>query len=107
MGNGCKVESDDFFLTKGLHLPLSEVCAVVADDAMRVAESKDYLLEEFGRSFAVKFLNGLDFYPFGELVDCDQEVRHASTSRFELTHHVHPPDDKGPCQWYGFQSRCG
>ena len=65
------------FLTKGLHLPFSKICAIVGDDAVRVAKSEDYLLEEFGRCFAVKFFDGLDFYPFGELVDCDQEVCHA------------------------------
>ena len=74
---------------------------------MRVAESEDYLLEEFGRRFAVKLFDGLDFHSFGELVDCDQKMCHATTSCFELTHHVHPLDGKGPCQWYGFLSRYG
>ena len=72
-----------------------------------VAESEDYLLEKLGRRFAVELFDGLDFYPFCELVDCDQEMRHATTSCFELTHHVHPPDGKWTSQWYGFQSRCG
>ena len=107
VGDKRQVETDAFLLAEGLHLSFSKICAVVGDDVVRVAKSEDELLEELGCGLAVEFLDRFDFDPFGELVDCDEQLCHATASCLELTQHVYSPDCKWPCQRDGLQSRGG
>ena len=63
---------------------------------MRIAVAVDDIFEEFDGCLAIELLDGLHFNPLGELVDHDQEMGHASTSRLESSHHVQAPDGERP-----------
>src|SRR5664279_830904 len=97
MCDRCYVESDPFFLTEPSKSSLGKVCAIIRNDAMRIAISQDNVLEERHSRVAVTFPYRLNFYPLGELIHHHQHVGHVATSRFECSHHVQTPHSKWPC----------
>src|SRR5664279_1513957 len=97
MRDRCYVESDPFFLTEPGKSSLGEVCAIIRNDAMRIAISQDNVLEKRHSRVAVTFSYWFYFYPLGELIHHHQHVGHVTPSWLECSHHVQTPHSKRPC----------
>ena len=73
MRNRGKTELDAEFFAELVKLSGSEVAAIVRDDTVRYAEPTGDASEEFDGCGGRLVGDGHGFYPFGELVDCNQE----------------------------------
>src|SRR3954452_13053603 len=67
-----EVESNPLFLAEFCHLSFCEVCAVVRDYTMWIAEPVDEFSEELGCCLAIGVFDWFGFDPLGEFVDCDK-----------------------------------
>ena len=103
MCHGGQVEEDAGDGAVLLERALGEVGVVVGDDAVRHAVAHRYVLDEPDGCWPVQFLDWPCFDPLGELVNCHQQVRHATSSGFEGSHHVESPDREGPGDPYGVE----
>ena len=73
-----------------------EVGAVVGDDAVWDAISRGDVGDESPGSRPIQLLDWPGIYPLGELVHIDKQMSHAAACCLEWSHHVQPPDGKGP-----------
>ena len=81
MGNGRKVQSDALRRAETGQGAFGKVCAVVSDDAVRYAVPSRDVDDESHCSRTIQLLDGLHFYPLGELVHRDKQMSHATTGR--------------------------
>ena len=89
--------------TKGFEFFRIEVRAIIHDDAVRDAISEYKFSDEANNSTGVKVLDWFSLNPLGELVDCHQYMREATSPCSQRTDHVQPPYCERPDEWNGLQ----
>src|SRR4051812_31827150 len=62
---------------------------------MGIAESEHYLFQEFQFCCSITFTNRLCFHPFGEFINCHEEVSVPVGGSFKRSHHIKLPHCKG------------
>ena len=85
------VDPNAVSITEVQELLAGEVSPVVSDDAVGNAELVDDVEEEFDCLFRADVGDALGLYPFGELVDCHEQVSEVARALFEGSYHVEAP----------------
>ena len=81
-----------------------KVRPIIRNDAVRDSISEYQFPDEANSSTGVKVLDWFSLNPLGELVDCHQYMREATSTCSQRTDHVQPPYYERPDEWNGLQS---
>jgi len=81
-----------------------ELGAIIRDDRVWDPKPVDYVGEELHGLLGFDLGDGPSLDPFGELVDCYQQVGDAPGRFLQRPDEVQSPHGERPCEWDGLQS---
>ena len=81
----------------------SELCPIVGDDGVWNPEPMDDVSEEQHRLLGFDSIDRTSLDPFGELIDCYQQMGVASGGLLQRPNHVEPPHGERPCNGDGLE----
>ena len=95
--------TDVVIIAERQELVAGELCPVVSDDGVWNPEPTDDISEEQHRLLGFDLIDRASLNPFGELIDCYQQMGVAPRGLLQRPNHVEPPHGKRPCNGDGLE----